>query len=583
MLVTVPKDKIEIKDVTRLADVMPKSMAQLRLRELQSDCDRWQVQTAGTKAEVLERLSRLYRGEPVLKKGCTTRYIKLRELKDKFAETAGTKEQARSAEKVRSSGSMAKGTAALATTPSQPEVGCRIFRSYASSSSQGEAAEKMVDPRTGLEIPPGLELGKPVSEITCLVCGCSMAQPFSSAVEISPAPRAVGLPTMWTKVWPHRPRPRSEDSDSNGLRFSPPADGHGFAAGSGEAWLGNSWTEGEPNPFDNDTAHCFQNLFENSFCNMAGPKTGRHNLEEVDGQVNEGRVALLDTACTSCLHSRLWRERYSQTLLAGTKCEETAIRKSFHFANGASTDDKLVVWRVPIYLGGLAGEVFSAEVEQGSTPLLLSIPALDALDSVVHMKDRYVELRALQIEFISKTGHLAVEVAYQPGGPPTSQRPAGNEPPRALSEVADLLVYFAEEASFPLLCQVATPDPSVFAATGGTLVPRGVRPGDNLKELPGRRAQELQRNAGRTRKQDQRTWAAVRRTYSLAEQLCTNGFQDTVVYEPGPEALCGCVWQGGWRGRGRARAGQGAAEGASSRTTMASPASRAEAGYQACP
>ena len=38
LVVTVPRDNIEIKDVTSYLDVKPKSLEQLRLRELQADC-----------------------------------------------------------------------------------------------------------------------------------------------------------------------------------------------------------------------------------------------------------------------------------------------------------------------------------------------------------------------------------------------------------------------------------------------------------------------------------------------------------------------------------------------------------------
>ena len=46
------------------------------------------------------------------------------------------------------------------------------------------------------------------------------------------------------------------------------------------------------------------------------------------------------------------------------------------------------------HLSGRAAWIYSAEMEQGSTPLLLSIPAMKALDMVMFLKDDYVELRA---------------------------------------------------------------------------------------------------------------------------------------------------------------------------------------------
>ena len=122
---------------------------------------------------------------------------------------------------------------------------------------------------------------------------------------------------------------------------------------------------------------------ENSYAAQGITKTGvedeHHRLQpdNHDNEINESLVALLDTACTSCIHSRRWREAYSRSLPAGAICEMTPARKHFHFANGQSTEQKLIVWKIPIYLGGCRGEVHSAEVDTGTTPLLLSIPTMD--------------------------------------------------------------------------------------------------------------------------------------------------------------------------------------------------------------
>ena len=272
----------------------------------------------------------------------------------------------------------------------------------------------MVDPHTGLAILLEFELNKPAAAWSCV---SAMARPRSSLdAATSPAPRVIGMPSISTKAWPSGTRPGPSGSEELELRFSPPLPEVAYDTGVGKAWPWNSETEGEPNPFKNNTTHCFQNLFGNSFCNMAGSNLERRNLDNNDGRVNEARVALLDTACTSWLHSRRWREMYSQTLPAGTKCEATATRENFHFANGASTDDKLS--------GGSR-----SEVEQGSTPLLLSIPALDSLGAVLP------EVPML----VTRTGHLAVEVAYCPDAPAQEQRAPGTAAPRALSEVADFM------------------------------------------------------------------------------------------------------------------------------------------------
>ena len=53
----------------------------------------------------------------------------------------------------------------------------------------------------------------------------------------------------------------------------------------------------------------------------------------------------------------------------------------------------------------------SAEVETGTTPLLLSSGALEALDAVIHLKERKMELKKLGVLHITRTRHFAVEVA----------------------------------------------------------------------------------------------------------------------------------------------------------------------------
>ena len=81
VVVPVPKDKIENIRVTSFLDVRPRAIQQLRVRELQADLERWGAAVSGTKAELLVRLGRLYSGDPVLKKGCTTRYVQLVEVR----------------------------------------------------------------------------------------------------------------------------------------------------------------------------------------------------------------------------------------------------------------------------------------------------------------------------------------------------------------------------------------------------------------------------------------------------------------------------------------------------------------------
>ena len=62
--------------------------------------------------------------------------------------------------------------------------------------------------------------------------------------------------------------------------------------------------------------------------------------------------------------------------------------------------------------------------------------------------------------------------------------------------------------------------------------PRGIQLSDKRCDLQVRRAKELAKVTRRLRLEDQRSWAALRCQYSLAEQAATRGFQNTVIFEP---------------------------------------------------
>ena len=267
-----------------------------------------------------------------------------------------------------------------------------------------------------------------------------------------------------------------------------------------------------------------------------------HRLGEDASQreVNEANVAIVDTACTSCIHSKKWREAFSRGLPRGSVCEMTPGSKTFHFANGQSSSGRLVVWRIPIFLGGQAGEIYSAEMPSGSTPLLLSISAMKALDAVIRVKASSFEMGSLSLTVpmvTTRAGHLAIRV--DPNGAATQREPLSQDPdkPAITSSHGDLLIYYNFEGTLPLFSFLAG-----FA--GGedgerragrkapTLQPRGVSTRDKIGELTTRRRSELGKAEGRQLRMDRCMWTALRRDFSVAEQFSTNNFQDTFVFEP---------------------------------------------------
>ena len=131
-----------------------------------------------------------------------------------------------------------------------------------------------------------------------------------------------------------------------------------------------------PKMHEENSGQCEPNDAQNSMSAEATEEF-HHQMSSVPGEVDESRVCLLDTACTACMHSKTWRLAYERHLPDEWKCEETSNSKTFHFADGSST--QATVWRIPILLGGRRGEVLSAEVVTGSTPLLLSVTSMESL------------------------------------------------------------------------------------------------------------------------------------------------------------------------------------------------------------
>ena len=221
------------------------------------------------------------------------------------------------------------------------------------------------------------------------------------------------------------------------------------------------------------------------------------------------------------------------------RCEETSAKKTFHFANGQSSDGRLAVWCLPIFVGGIKGQIYSAEMPDGTTPLLLSIPAMEALDMILYMRKREAKIGAfgLRVPLVTtRTKHLAMEVAYREDEQLQPQRSGGA--PQVYSEIGDLIVYYTEEARLPLLCQ-DPPFQLSFASGLGentqgrpSFGPRGVSPADHRGQLSERRAGELLRSWRKQRAQERRGSVALQQEFSIAEQWATDGFQNTFVFEP---------------------------------------------------
>ena len=405
------------------------------------------------------------------------------------------------------------------------------FREEAGGNRQ--ASEPLVDPRTGVlrrlrssSTSRWPKLCVATVAAAWFLGAARMEQPSFSGASTSASPSPAPLDTTWTKDWIFGAASAKVDQSDGRLPFwgdtiSPSLAGRAYVANGGACKNPNSIDEPNVVPLNSSSADWNEAL--------AGTNLDRHLLEDREGHINEARVALLDTACTACLHSRKWRQAYSSTLPSGYQCTATKSKKAFHFDNG-DCENQMVVWRIPIFLQGVAGEVHSAELDAGATPLLFSIPATQALDMVLYMKDLKVGIRTLDLEMstqVTRSKHIALDIAFDPSL-------SAQEVPR--EDMGDFVVYFVDEARLPILHLCAFPvEAEAFWNQGKSapnLGPRGVQTNDKVGELKQRRVAEFQRAARNHQLRDQRAWSALRRDFTMAEQHATRGFKDTVIFEP---------------------------------------------------
>eukprot|EP00435_Cladocopium_sp_Y103_P001908 s5242_g1.t1 len=537
--------KVEVREVSSFAQIRPSNMEQMKSYELQGLCEKWGIQTGGAKKDLLARLNDLFSGREVPKKKCTVQFVKLvEEDPSTYGSMAGS-----------AMGSM---TGSAPATPLRPEPGGP--RSCPQRGYYLRCLGFRPCPRVGR---------------------LDRRQWAHHLRRLERRQRRQGSAQSWQRIWKWAccfmawcatiAMPRwlhdrlVEMAAFSSHALSGPIQGAASHVRCKMAWISSmaerlmsgaqgallaAWraTERQRWP-DAVGAFCAymtaeRNSEEHEPCELlhADVETfemvakSHHELDDGKGG-GEGRMALVDTACTSCMHSRSWRLAYEKTLPEGFQCEKTGRTKLFHFADGSSTGTHIHLWKIPLFMGDRPGEVYSAEVETGTTPLLLSIPALIALDAVIHMRERRICLRALGVELPlreTRTKHLAMTVSYN-ARLGVAKDVEGS--PQASSINEDLFVYYNEEAHLPVLTE--EPMAEILVAetyAEGCLPPqfgaRGIRKDDDTGCLGDRRSAELAYAMKSIRVQDEKTWAALGKHYSLAEQAATKGFSTTVLFEP---------------------------------------------------
>ena len=198
-VIRVPKANIEEFRVPSLSLVIPANLAEMKARELQGECDKWGVQTSGRKEELLARLKDLYDGKLVLKKGCTTKYVRLLAgpapatasitLKGITTETKSDNEFKKVAGTFRDRGAVGSASASASRQmpgsstsagypTSPPRVPTKVGRSPAPDEKHPGPSfgpdGRQFDPRDGTIIPKDIRLNQACPEVRCGADGRSM-------------------------------------------------------------------------------------------------------------------------------------------------------------------------------------------------------------------------------------------------------------------------------------------------------------------------------------------------------------------------------------------------------------------------
>ena len=123
-------------------------------------------------------------------------------------------------------------------------------------------------------------------------------------------------------------------------------------------------------------------------------------------------LAILDSGCTRTMHGSRWAARFEEKLKEiGLKPKKMKRTQLFRGVGGETKSD--CVKAFPIRLGGVPGEIYSAETE-GGLPLLISRPFMEKLGTVLDLKRNVVSFEAIGVSGLpllkTSKGHLAVDL-----------------------------------------------------------------------------------------------------------------------------------------------------------------------------
>ena len=181
--VVIATKNVKVIQVDSMAEIVPKNLQEMKVRELTDECLKWGIQVSGNKKELQDRLLDLFRGRAILQHGCSKKFVRLEE--SRRVHQGGGSPGAQGIILPR-----AKAASSSTTTfggPAQTAVpGSGIFRSYGQPFKTVPEVEEtslpngllqetpLKDPRTKLAVPSGMEVGRKCPQIACRECGSAM-------------------------------------------------------------------------------------------------------------------------------------------------------------------------------------------------------------------------------------------------------------------------------------------------------------------------------------------------------------------------------------------------------------------------
>ncbi|CAK0891172.1 unnamed protein product [Prorocentrum cordatum] len=256
-----------------------------------------------------------------------------------------------------------------------------------------------------------------------------------------------------------------------------------------------------------------------------------------DSDTSDVPAALIDTCCTRCMHGKYWRELFEKRCLhpRGLEIKMTDRVRSFSSAFGKRQEGRVV--EIPVALGGRRGVIFSAEMEDCDTPLLVSLASQEALGAVLHLKEMRMDLQtlAVDVQLLKVGGHLAVRL--DDWGDDDGHRSAAassSGPATAISNNRDSEFFYAQAQKESVFEESDGEGIRVEEEVGHAFLSkdRGALATDATGILSKTTRKKLESTWRELRGEDRRLREELLRPRFEAERFVTADFQTTAVFEP---------------------------------------------------